>query len=49
MQVLETVPVKPYDVEVAEAHGRLLADVYRIGTKRSAHDLIVAATATATG
>lgn len=46
--VLETLPVEPYDVEVAEAHGRLLAHVHRSGTPRGAHDLIIAATAIAT-
>lgn len=46
--VLETLPVEPYDVEVAEAHGRLLAHVHRAGTPRGAHDLIIAATAIAT-
>lgn len=46
--VLETLPVEPYDVDVAEAHGRLLAHVHRSGTPRGAHDLIIAATAIAT-
>ncbi len=46
--VLETLPVEPYDLATAEAHGRLLAHVHRAGTKRGAHDLIVAATAVAT-
>lgn len=46
--VLETLPVEPYDVEIAEAHGRLLAHVHRKGTPRGAHDLIIAATAIAT-
>lgn len=48
-RVLETVPVEPYDLITAEAHGRLLAHVHRAGTKRGAHDLIIAATAAATG
>ena len=48
VQVLETLPVEPYDVAVAEAHGHLLAHVYRGGTQRGAHDLIIAATAVAT-
>ena len=48
-RVLETVPVEPYDLSTAEAHGRLLAHVHRAGTKRGAHDLIIAATAAATG
>jgi tRNA(fMet)-specific endonuclease VapC len=48
VRVLETLPVEPYDVETAEAHGRLLAEVHRSGTRRGAHDLIIAATAVAT-
>jgi tRNA(fMet)-specific endonuclease VapC len=49
VRVLETLPVEPYDVATAEAHGRLLAHVTRAGAKRGAHDLIIAATAVATG
>lgn len=49
LRVLETLPVEPYDVRTAEEHGRLLAHVHREGTKRGAHDLIIAATAAATG
>ncbi len=48
ISVLETLPVEPYDLATAEAHGRLLAHVHRAGTKPGAHDLIVAATAVAT-
>lgn len=48
VKILETLPVEPYDVAVAEAHGHLLAQVHRTGTKRGAHDLIIAATAMAT-
>ena len=48
LKVLETMPVEPYDVAVAEAHGRLLAHVHRRGVQRGAHDLIIAATAVAT-
>lgn len=47
--VLETVPIEPYDLAVAEAHGRLLAHVHRAGSRRGAHDLLIAATAVATG
>lgn len=47
-RVLETLPVEPYDVTVAEAHGHLLAHVHRGGAQRGAHDLIIAATAVAT-
>lgn len=48
VRVLETLPVEPYDLATAEAHGHLLAHVSRTGTKRGAHDLIIAATAVAT-
>jgi len=48
VRVLETFPVEPYELVTAEAHGRLLAHVHRSGTKRGAHDLIIAATAVAT-
>ena len=48
VNVLETLPVEPYDLATAEAHGRLLAHAHRGGTKRGAHDLIIAATAVAT-
>lgn len=47
--VLHTIPVEVYDLEVARAHARLLAHVGRTGTPRGAHDLIIAATAAATG
>jgi len=47
-KVLETLPVETYDLATAEIHGQLLAHVHRSGTKRGAHDLIIAATASAT-
>lgn len=47
-KILETLPVEPYDVAVAQAHGRLLAHVHRGGTRPGAYDLIIAATAVAT-
>lgn len=47
--ILATIPVEEYDLDVARAHARLLAHVRRTGTPRGAHDLIIAATATATG
>ena len=47
LRVLESLPVEPYDLATAEAHGRLLAHVSRTGTKLGAHDLIIAATAAA--
>ena len=48
VRILETMPIEPYDLAVAEAHGRLLAHAHRSGTQRGAHDLIIAATAAAT-
>jgi tRNA(fMet)-specific endonuclease VapC len=45
--LLEAVSVEGYDVEVARAHGALLAHTRRTGTPRGAHDLIIAATARA--
>jgi tRNA(fMet)-specific endonuclease VapC len=47
--VLGTVPVEDYTIEVAVAHARLLAHARRTGRSRGAHDLIIAATAAATG
>jgi tRNA(fMet)-specific endonuclease VapC len=47
--VLDAVSVEPYDVEVAEAHGALLAYTRRSDQPRGAHDLIIAATARARG
>lgn len=45
--VLGVVPVHEYDHDVAEHHAALLAHVQRSGSKRGAHDLIIAATARA--
>ncbi|MEO8266316.1 MAG: PIN domain-containing protein [Ilumatobacteraceae bacterium] len=47
--VLETLPVVDYDIDVATAHTTLLVAVRRAGRPRGAHDLIIAATARATG
>lgn len=47
--LLATIPVEEYDLDVARAHARLLAHVRRTGKPRGAHDLIIAATAAATG
>ncbi len=49
VMVLETLPVEPYDLATAEEHGRLLAHVHRSETRRGEHELIIAATAVATG
>ena len=46
--VLETLPVEPYDLAAALAHANLLAHVHRAGRQRGAHDLIIAATAVVT-
>jgi tRNA(fMet)-specific endonuclease VapC len=48
-EVLVTLPVQDYDPAVAEHHAELLAHVQRAGQPRGAHDLIIAATARATG
>jgi tRNA(fMet)-specific endonuclease VapC len=48
-EVLETVPVVAYDEQIARAHAELLVAVRRAGRPRGAHDLIIAATARATG
>ena len=45
VRVLETLPVEPYDVATAGAHGRLLAHIHRSGKQCGAHELIIAATA----
>jgi tRNA(fMet)-specific endonuclease VapC len=46
-RVLSALPIEDYTQRVAEHHG--LAHVRRSGTTRGAHDLIIAATAAATG
>ena len=45
--VVATIPVLDYNVEVAEAHAKLLVEVRSQGKPRGAHDLIIAATARA--
>lgn len=47
--VLDALTVEDYTTETAIAHGHLLAHTHRQGRPRGAHDLIVAATAIATG
>jgi tRNA(fMet)-specific endonuclease VapC len=47
--VLNSVSVETYDLDVAQAHGALLAHTRRTGSPRGAHDLIIAATARARG
>jgi len=46
--VLATLPVIDYGVDVAAAHTALLVAVRQAGRPRGAHDLIIAATARAT-
>lgn len=48
-EVLAVVPVADYDRAVAEHHAALLAHPHGTGTQRGVHDLIIAATARATG
>jgi tRNA(fMet)-specific endonuclease VapC len=47
--VTASIPIIDYDLSVAEVHAKLLADARRRGRSRGAHDLIIAATARATG
>lgn len=49
IDVIASLPVEPYGSRAALAHARLLAHVHRSGRHRGAHDLIIAATALATG
>lgn len=46
--VVNSLPVIPYDLAVAKEHALLLAEVKRAGRPRGAHDLVIAATARAT-
>jgi tRNA(fMet)-specific endonuclease VapC len=45
--IIATIPLLDYDVEVAEHHAELLVVVRSQGRPRRAHDLIIAATARA--
>jgi len=47
--VLSSIPILDYDLDVAEAHAVLLVAVRDQGRPRGAHDLIIAATARASG
>ena len=47
--LVTNVPVLDYDLDVAEAHAHLLVAVRQQGLPRGAHDLIIAATARASG
>jgi tRNA(fMet)-specific endonuclease VapC len=46
-EILDEIPIEPYDLNVVRQHARLLAEVKRAGRPRGAHDLMVAATAVA--
>jgi tRNA(fMet)-specific endonuclease VapC len=48
-EIAASIPILPYDETVANHHATLLAAVRRAGRPRGAHDLIIAATATAAG
>ena len=47
--IIATIPVEDYDLDVARAHGELLAHASRSGRRLGAHDLVIAATARARG
>ena len=47
--LVATLEVLPYDLDVSAAHAELLVAVRRQGLPRGAHDLIIAATAKASG
>ena len=47
-EIVASLPIVVYDLEVARAHTDLLVAVRTHGTPRGAHDLIIAATARAT-
>lgn len=46
---LRPIPIIAYDLVVARSHAGLLASVRPAGRRRGAHDLLIAATAKATG
>ena len=47
--LISNLPIVDYDIDVARKHTQLLVAVRRTGRPRGAHDLIIAATACATG
>ena len=47
--IVAALEVLPYDLDVSAAHAELLVAVRRQGLPRGAHDLIIAATAKASG
>jgi tRNA(fMet)-specific endonuclease VapC len=48
-EITASIPILSYDESVAVHHADLLVAVRRRGTRRGAHDLVIAATAVATG
>lgn len=48
-EIVASVPIVDYDLDVARAHAKLLAAVRQQGRPRGAHDLIIAATASSSG
>lgn len=48
-EIVESLPIIAYDERVAREHAALLAAVRSSGRPRGAHDLLIAATARATG
>ncbi|HSM66619.1 MAG TPA: hypothetical protein VK860_09965 [Ilumatobacteraceae bacterium] len=47
-ELIATLPIVGYDIDVARAHSALLVAVRKLGMPQGAHDLIIAATARAT-
>lgn len=47
--LIDTIPIEPYDLEVARTHAALLANIYEGGRPRGSHDLLIAATARKSG
>jgi tRNA(fMet)-specific endonuclease VapC len=48
-EIVTSVPIVDYDLEVAGVHAELLVAVRRQGRPRGAHDLIIGATALSSG
>jgi tRNA(fMet)-specific endonuclease VapC len=46
--ILSSLPVEPYNVGVARVHARLVVEAMATGRPRSAHDMMIAATAVVT-
>ena len=48
-RILDTIPVFPFDLNIARFHARLAANLYSTGRPIGDHDMIIAATAIASG